>query len=269
MSADGVHGVVSRVVQITDSHLFADPAECLQGMPTSESLAAVVESVLAEQRDVRLLLATGDISQDGSIESYRQFAAQVDAIGAPMRWLPGNHDEVPVLQEATGSKDWAQPVFDLPGWKVLLLDSTIPGAVYGYLREDQLQLLENTLAAVTDSRVLVCLHHHPFPSGSRWLDRIGLHNMDEFFAVLDRFDNVGAVLWGHIHQEMDRVRNGVRLLGSPSSCIQFAPDSEDYSLDDRQPGYRWLDLHADGRIETGISRLQQPGWQVDLSGNGY
>jgi Icc protein len=35
------------------------------------------------------------------------------------------------------------------------------------------------------------------------------------------------------------------------------------------PGYRWLDLHADGRIDTGVERIGEAEFQVDLAATGY
>ena len=61
----------------------------------------------------------------------------------------------------------------------------------------------------------------------------------------------------------------MRMMSSPSSCIQFAPDSEDFKVDDQPPGYRWLDLHADGSIEAGISRVENVKFDVDLESSGY
>lgn len=257
------------LVQITDSHLFASPDDSLLGLPTGESLKAVVELVRAEQQNVDLILATGDVSQDASVAAYRRFVELTGPIGAPMRWLPGNHDDARTQLTCSAGQDWMQAVTDLPGWRVLFLDSAVPGRVHGYLGPEQLDLLEQTLGSAGERHVLVCLHHHPVPTGSTWLDAIGLRNADEFFAVLDRFAGVRAVLWGHIHQEVDRVRKGVRLLASPSTCIQFAPASSDFALDTQLPGYRWLRLYPDGRIETAVSRLQQLDYTIDYSGSGY
>lgn len=86
---------------------------------------------------------------------------------------------------------------------------------------------------------------------------------------MDACPRVRGVLWGHIHQELDVERNGVRLLATPSTCIQFAPRSDDFALDHLLPGYRWLRLHADGRIETGVSRLRQLDYEIDFSQDGY
>jgi Icc protein len=63
-----------------------------------------------------------------------------------------------------------------------------------------------------------------------------------------------------VHQQFDGVRrNGhgdLRLMATPSSCVQFLPRADDFALDDRPPGYRQLVLHADGRIDTQVQWLE-------------
>ena len=89
------------------------------------------------------------------------------------------------------------------------------------------------------------------------------------FAVLDRFEQVRAVLWGHVHQEIDQRRNGVRLIASPSTCIQFEPGSEDFKVGEQAPGYRWLRLLPDGGLDTGVERVTGFEFTVDYGSNGY
>jgi Icc protein len=89
------------------------------------------------------------------------------------------------------------------------------------------------------------------------------------FAVVERFAQVRGLLWGHIHQEFDQQRKGVRLLASPSTCVQFKPGSEEFQVDSTAPGYRWLRLHANGRLETGVSRVTGIPFEVDYSVKGY
>lgn len=48
---------------------------------------------------------------------------------------------------------------------------------------------------------------------------------------------------------------GARLLGAPSTCVQFLPGAAHCAVDTRPAGYRWLDLHDDGRIDSGVRRL--------------
>ena len=173
------------------------------------------------------------------------------------------------MQQACAGSDLLQPVVDLGHWRIILLDSSIPGAVPGYLADDQLQLLERALSEAPERHHLVCFHHHPVSIGCRWMEPIGLRNPDALFAVLERHPQVRAVLWGHIHQEFDQQRGGIRLLASPSTCVQFAPGSEEFQVDTTAPGYRWLRLHADGRLETGVSRVTGIHFEVDYSVKGY
>jgi Icc protein len=49
------------------------------------------------------------------------------------------------------------------------------------------------------------------------------------------------------------MRNDVRFLSTPSTCAQFLPGNEFFALDDRPPGMRWLELYADGSIETEVA----------------
>src|SRR5690606_20318060 len=115
----------------------------------------------------------------------------------------------------------------------------------------------------------ICFHHHPLSMGSRWIDTIGLHNADELLAIVRRHNNVRCVLWGHVHQESDQIIDGVRYLSTPSTCVQFMPGSDDFAIDTLAPGYRWLDLHPDGRVDTGVSRVEDIAFDIDYSVKGY
>lgn len=257
------------LVQLSDSHLFAEADGRLLGMDTRDSLQQVIQRVLEEQVQVDLLLATGDISQDGSAESYQRFRQMTAAIPGAQRWFAGNHDDMSVMHQVCTGTDLLEPVIDMSGWRIILLDSSIPGSVAGQLDAGQLALLEQSLASAGDRHVLISFHHHPISVGCRWLEPIGLRNPAALFAVLDRYPRVKAVLWGHVHQEIDQQRNGVRLLASLSTCVQFAPGSSEFQVDHEAPGYRWLRLYADGRLETGVSRVTDIDFEIDYTIKGY
>lgn len=257
------------LVQLSDSHLVAEADGAMFGLNTRRSLAQVVAQVLEEQPCIDLLVATGDLSQDGTLASYQAFAQATQVICAPARWLPGNHDQPALMQQAAQGTQWLEPVADVGAWRVTLLDSTIAGSAAGHLADDQLQLLERALAEAPHKHHLVCLHHHPVAIGSQWIEPIGLRNAGALFELLGRFPQARGVLWGHVHQEIDRHAHGLRLLASPSTGIQFLPGSEDFALDNRAPGYRWLRLMPDGQIETGVSRLANFTFTPDLDAAGY
>ncbi|MCH8544069.1 MAG: 3',5'-cyclic-AMP phosphodiesterase [Alcanivorax sp.] len=260
-----------RVVQLSDCHLFAEPTGKLLGLNTQYSLDKVLDLIRAEQPRIDLLLATGDLSQDASYASYERLQAALAPLDAPTFWLEGNHDKpAPMLSALKADRSHVSPcVTRMGGWTFVMLDSTIPGEVPGELYQADLDFLERALTEAGDDPVMVCLHHHPVPMGCAWLDTQVVASAERFFAVLDRHPGVRAVIWGHVHQEYAGERNGVVLYSVPSTCVQFKPGSDDFAVDDTAPGYRWFDLHADGRIDTGVSRVEGVTFEVDFSVKGY
>lgn len=260
-----------RVIQITDSHLFKEKDGRLLGMNTRRSLGMVLDLVREKTPEFDVLLATGDLSQDHTPESYRAFLAAMESLDPPeMYWYPGNHDDIPCMRKVLGSDSGVlSRVVRRGDWQLILLDSTIPGKVPGHLGEAELQALDRELAAAPELHSLVCFHHQPVPVGCTWLDTQQINDSDALFEVIDRHANVRGILWGHVHQLIDRERNGVRLLATPSTCVQFAPGSEDFAVDSEAPGYRWLELQPDGRIETGVERVPPFDFEIDYSVKGY
>ena len=101
------------LVQLTDSHLFAEADGKLLGLNTGDSLARVVGLAVAEQPRIDLILATGDLSQDGSVASYQRFRQLAERIEAPARWCPGNHDELGAMREAARGSALMEPVLEI------------------------------------------------------------------------------------------------------------------------------------------------------------
>jgi len=258
-----------HVVQLTDAHLFADPAGTLLGLNTRDSLRHVVAQVQREQPAIDLLLCTGDLSQDASVASYKAFRELTAGFGVATRWLPGNHDEARVMADIAQGTDLVQAVTDIGGWRIVMLDSAVAGATHGLLEEAQLSLLEGALKTAGERHCLVCFHHQPVDIGCAWIAPIGLRNAQALFGIVERYPQVRGLLWGHVHQPWDEMREGLRLLATPSTCIQFAAHSEDFKVSEEQPGYRWLRLHADGRLETGVERARDFDVKLDFDSPGY
>jgi Icc protein len=246
------------VAQITDTHLLADPLGIHKGYQTGRSLQAVLRQVhrLVPQPD--LLLLTGDLSQDETIESYYCLRDQISPLAIPTYWIPGNHDQdVSRMVQALSMQPFqAQKSIHRNGWHILLLDSSLPNCVDGELSPETLFWLDLQLQESTNP-TMIALHHPPLMVGSAWMDRIGLRNRDAFFEIVDRHPHVKLVVCGHIHQELDRWRHTVHYLGTPSTCMQFMPDCDEFTLDEgRSPGFRLLWLYPDGRYETQVHRAE-------------
>jgi Icc protein len=259
-----------EVLQFTDLHLYGDPADGLLGVTTWQSFEKCLELARRHHWPPDLLLATGDLVHDGSTAGYRRLRQRLRDCAVPVYALPGNHDNPQRLRdELHDANTSADSSVICGGWQIILLDSTVPDSDHGELPQTQLELLEHCLAAHPDHHTLVCLHHPPVSVGSTWIDQLRLANPEALFAVLDRHPQVRGVLWGHIHQDFTAERKGVRLIGSPSTCIQFRPNSREFALDDRPPGYRHLRLERDGGIVTDVVRLDHVPSGLDLQSHGY
>jgi Icc protein len=261
---------VVRLVQITDSHIFAEPDGCLLGLNTRDSFEAVCERVSREEWKPDALLATGDLSQDASPESYQYLAEYFKSMDTPTFWLPGNHDNAETMElYLSNSKVFSANQLLLGNWQVIMLDSAVKGKVYGQLDQAQLEFLETSLNRYPEKNALVCLHHQPLEVGSTWLDQIGLKNSEDFKKLLTNYPQVKGVVWGHVHQETEQIVNGIQWIATPSSCVQFMPGSEDFSAGSEAPGYRYLNLYSDGRIESIVHRIDNLEFTVDYSIKGY
>ncbi len=224
-----------RLLQFTDPHLYADRKGRLRGVETYAALLTVIEHARAHHWPCDGVLATGDLVQDDA-GGYATFREVFGKLGVPIYCIPGNHDDLPAMRKALASAPYQLGgTLQMDGWQVVFLDSCIDGAAAGHLSEQSLAALDSTLGAE-----------------SRWLDEVGLDNAADFHRVLDRHTNVRGVLWGHVHQAYDGERNGVHYMSTPSTCAQFLPGSDHFELDQRPPGYRWLELAPDGTIGTRV-----------------
>ncbi|MBY0358169.1 MAG: 3',5'-cyclic-AMP phosphodiesterase [Candidatus Obscuribacterales bacterium] len=260
-----------RVFQLTDTHFFANESGRLLGVDTAKSFADVYGMLKSEYGTPDFYLFTGDLSQDETTESYRRLADSVGKANAPCYFLPGNHDQRQNLKTgllASPTSFCNERGFINSGWQIILLDSLVEGKVGGYLANDELKFLEETLAKKAD-HVLICVHHHLLPCGSKWTDKIGISNSDAFFDIVDRHDNVRCVLSGHIHQAFDAVRGNVRYLATPSTGVQFKPNSDTFAVDAQPPGFRILNLEADGSVKTSVHRLTNLPEGLQLLSAGY
>lgn len=258
-----------RAVQITDCHLGERVGSRLLNVDTDHSLAAVLELVRSQQPHIDITLATGDLSDQGSAAAYRRFFNATRDLGAHSCWLPGNHDDAVMMRRALGGDMLMPRSLLLGNWQIITLNSAVPGEVGGYLDEAELVALRTCLRDAPRHHALICLHHHLLPVGCAWLDEQVVANAERFWSIIDDFPQVRVVLSGHVHQRKEARHNDVHVLTSPSTCVQFAPNSVDFCVDTELPGYRWFDLYDDGNFDTRVERVTAMDFDVDLTASGY
>ena len=241
------------LVQVTDTHLTGDSDGTLLGMNTERSARQVIDAALASQQP-DCVLVTGDIAADGQAAAYEQLNGFFNH-RVPTLWLPGNHDDVRAQKGAYRNHLKRRIVGR--HWDVLMLETQVAGKVGGYFSSAELDALQRAVAdaAAGDKSLLIATHHPLRALQSTWLDEQAVSNASAALTIMQALSDRVVVVSGHVHQESDAVVQGVRMLTTPSTCIQFAPQSHDFALDDKQPGYRRIVLQPNGQIETQVIRI--------------
>jgi Icc protein len=242
-----------RILHLTDLHLFASTRKSLRGVVTQRSLDRMLERVQRQGWPPDAILLTGDLVHDESRAGYERLRERFAAFGPPVYCIAGNHDDPQVMREVLDA-----PPLQCAGsatfgaWCIVMLETHVPGEDGGTLSPETLRRLDETLTAQASHHALLCMHHHPVSIGSAWLDVLAISNRDALFGVINRHANVRGLLWGHVHQVFDEQTGDLRLLSTPSTCIQFKPNCNRFRYDSRPPACRWLTLHDDGRIGTEV-----------------
>ena len=224
---------MARFLQLTDLHVVAPGSLCSGVLDTGAILRAGVDRILAQMPAIGPLdgvLVTGDISDDGSAESYDLAQRELARFGLPVYAVPGNHDSRGAFRAAFGGQvgmpasglvDW---VVDLPDTRLIGLDTLVEGQGAGRLQPDSLAFLTRALAGAGTRAVVVALHHPPMRIGIRFMDNIGLENTNDLAAAIPA--NCAPVIFvaGHVHGVYLGRIGAHRVVTAPSLCSAFALD---------------------------------------------
>lgn len=255
-----------RIVQLTDFHLHDDPEELSWGIPTRETFGEVLGRVRAEFADAEFFVLTGDLTHEGSESAHEELRRQLGDLLLRCRLVPGNHDHPDFLRqffpEVVAPKNGPLTFSEPAGhWRLIGLDTQLPGEVGGRLGTDQLDWLRAELATHSSEPTVLFLHHLPIGTASPWLDRIGLEDAAALGKLFVAAPQVRLICTGHIHQELCGTLAGADVLATPSTGVQFRPDTEVPEGDPIPPGFRVLEL-GDDFYTTRIIRLDSARFEV-------
>ena len=232
MFGDGVflnEDSVTRILQISDTHIVSVGAKAYDQVNTSGFLAQAV-SAIRDLNDavggIDAVFVTGDLVDTGTVEEYVHFRAILSAVNLPLLLIPGNHDDAIVLQETLMPEsevgrhlNWAQSYPDL---LVIGLDSSVSGADHGHLSDATLGFLDKTLPTAQGRPILLGMHHPPFTTGIDHMDRIGLHNPERLENSLKGHDGPVQIISGHVHRHIATAFAGKAAMICPSTAHSVA-----------------------------------------------
>ena len=223
-----------RFVHISDTHINPD-------MDYIKSYAyytpiigakALVEAVNALPFEPDFILHTGDVAYDPFPEVYPDVKSVMEQFNAPVYYLAGNHDDAQALQQVVmgrkpeATTDYLYYEFEAKGVHVVCLDSNgphHPEHPSGTVTQEQLDWLNDICASDDERPLVIAIHHNVVQTGVPWLDDwMRLENGDEFHAVVRQArDRLRGVFYGHIHQNISTLRDGVLYVAAASSWCQF------------------------------------------------
>jgi Icc protein len=258
----------TRILQLTDLHLFCDVDSTLKGIPTRKTLQSVVDAIRKEEGEFDRVVITGDHTHDEQPESYKIARGFFEPWIERLAIVPGNHDDRAVMQSVFGDvierlatgpvKDDDRIVFSFHcgQWLCLGLDTHAPGEVAGHFGERQADWLRAQLSDHGDNPSLLFCHHPPIDVGSEWMDRIGLKDRHRLLDVVQDYSSVRLICCGHVHHESEGHAGHVRVVTTPSTGIQFDPRGSEPQFANDPPGYRIIELAGD-QLKTRVARLPQ------------
>jgi len=195
---------------VADDHLFSD---------TSATLARVLDLIDSMDQAPQFIIASGDLTNRGDADSYRQLKAIMAATDLPVVYAIGNHDTRAGFYEGMlGRTDDLGTPYDheqvIKGVHIITLDTTTPGQIGGSIEPEQFAWLEAALDSHPDLPKLIVAHHAPAlgdaPPWDHW--RTIEFNQSRTLATLLKGRNVLAILSGHIHHDRFSVWHGIPVI---------------------------------------------------------
>ena len=254
------------LAQVSDTHLGSRT-------PLFRANFDRVAGALAAARP-DLVVASGDVSLDGADhEADLAFAATgFSRMPAPVHAVPGNHDvgdhperaprqptsdaRLDRFRRHMGPTRWT---LDRPGWRLLGLDSQVPGAHPA--EAAQARMVAEALATLGDRRLAVFIHKPVFTADP---DEAGFDYWSvppfaraPFRPLLDH-PALRLVASGHLHLFHRFTRDRVRFVWAPSVAFVVAEDEQPGLPGERVCG-ALLHRFGDDGVETEL--LQPPGME--------
>ncbi|MDW8290317.1 MAG: metallophosphoesterase, partial [Armatimonadota bacterium] len=152
---------------------------------------------------------TGDCTELGSSEEYRNYRDLFSELRLPLISVPGNHD---VRWSAIGKEGfvkWLGPLrghWERGGCHFFALDSTALLEHHGHFEEADLRWLEARLRRLPKGAPVFLFFHHWVAAGEKMVD-----NEARLLEIIAPY-NVKAVFVGHGHRDTTWWRNGVLFL---------------------------------------------------------
>jgi len=215
------------LLHLSDTHLRAPGPRLFGTVDGRAHLAQALAGIEASGIRPDGIVFTGDLVDLGEADAYAALRALVEPVaerlGAPVFWVMGNHDDRQAFRAALtddAAADATAPVDrvdELDGLRLITLDTTVPGAHHGELRQAQLDWLADVLATPAPLGSILAMHHPPVPSVLPLAASVELRDQRHLADVL-RGSDVRAIIAGHLHYSTFATFAGIPVSVASSTC---------------------------------------------------
>ncbi len=250
-------------VHISDTHLPGERSPLYgSGADADANLAEMLDRLVSSGLRPDALLFTGDLTDRGDAAAYKRLRELVtpaaDALGCEVVWAAGNHDDRRAMRSELGlAGAGAEPIVEVRwfgGMRVIVVDSTVPGAHWGEVPSSQLDRLAGELSTAAPQGTLLLIHHPPLPTVLDLAVTVELRDQDALAAVL-RGSDVRGILSGHVHHPSFGTFAGIPVAVASSSAYgqDLAQPVGATRGQDAAQGYNLVHVYADTIVHSAVS----------------
>jgi 3',5'-cyclic AMP phosphodiesterase CpdA len=229
------------IAQLSDPHLRPRGILYQNTVDSNAMLEAAIDQINALVPTPDVVILTGDIVDAGEQAEYAAARELLARLTAPLRVIPGNHDERTAFRAAFCDHVYLPPsgafnyVDDQSGpVRIIALDVTLPGHHHGDVDDAALRWLDDVLASDPYRPTLIMMHQPPFACDVPYLDKYWCRGGDRLAAVVARYPAVERIVCGHVHRHMQLRFAGTLLCTAPSTTTAIAlrpyPDAKPASF---------------------------------------
>jgi 3',5'-cyclic-AMP phosphodiesterase len=247
------------LLHISDTHLVGGDGRLYGAVDSKARLGQIFEDLQDSGSRPEALVFTGDLADKGEPEAYARLRRIVEPaaanLGAQVIWAMGNHDDrsglKTMLLDEPASAEPLDRVYNVNGLRVMTLDSTVPGAHYGRLEDEQLQWLADELAEPAPHGTILAMHHPPVPSVQDLAVLVELRGQADLAEVL-RGSDVKGIIAGHLHYSTTATFAGIPVSVASATCYtqDLATDAGSTRGRDAAQAYNMVHVYEDTVVHS-------------------
>ena len=250
---------MAKLIHLSDLHLVSPGKLTSKVLDTNAILEETINEILSKKDyfgQIDGLVVTGDISDDGSMESYLSAYEKLSKLNVPILVIPGNHDlrdpmrkvfhENVQFSKNSSQFDW---VFEFDETLIIGLDTLVEGENFGFLEEKSLDFLSHQLSNNSGSDLVLLIHHPPIKTGIYFMDQIGLTNSSDLSECLKATNRPIKILCGHVHGVYHGLLGIHPVVSAPSICSAFEFNRQEFApvgFNKGPTGYGYLETSSNG-----------------------